>query len=250
MAMDWRSLEVEVVNDVVMGGISRSEVRLEPDGWHFVGDLSLERNGGFASFQSRPKPLGLHDALALRLRVRGDGRSYQITARRADVPLRAGSYRAAFVAPREAAWVEVPLASMTPTSFGAPVRGAPTLDAANDRIDSLGVLLADKQPGAFALHIEAIEVVRGAPKRGDGHADVIAQLVGAVRDGVPRFNTGDVAGCREVYAAALSTVRGHAALTAGERAVVASALAKDGADAAVAWALRDAIDTVLASAPR
>lgn len=251
LAMDLRALELEVVNDTVMGGVSTSAVRVVDDGWHFVGELSLERNGGFASFQSRPKPLGLDDARALRLHVRGDGRTYQLTARRDDVPLRAGSYRAAFTAPPQGAWIEVPLASMTPSSFGRPVLGAPTLDAAPGRIVSLGVLLGDKQPGPFSLHIDAIEVVRRAAGRAEGHAAVVQTLAAAIRDGVPLFNAGDVEGCRSAYAAALGSVRDHASLTEGERAVIQAALAADNPaqPAASAWALRHAMDTVLASAP-
>lgn len=243
--LDW-----SVVNDTVMGGISRSTVTAG-ETVAFQGELSLEQNGGFASARAPLPPGGLPGVRALKLSLRGDGRVYDVTLRRSDVPLRAGSYRVQVQtqanAPTE---VTLPLADFRPTAFGRPVPGAPALDTDLARIDTLGVLLADKQPGPFSLEILSVETVPGAASRGPGHAAAIAQLQAAVAQGVPRFNRGDAAGCAAIYAQALESLREDPALTAGERQIIEEALeaARDLDPVGAAWALRGAIDTVLASA--
>ena len=91
----------------------------------FGGVLSLERNGGFASIRARTPPGFFHDAAALRLVLQGDGRTYDLTLRRADVPLRAGSYRVRVATEKGPTEVTLPLHAFRPTSFGRPVPGAP-----------------------------------------------------------------------------------------------------------------------------
>jgi len=49
-----------IVNDGVMGGVSQSGLRHDPQGMIFEGQVSLENNGGFASMRS---PLGLKGRL-------------------------------------------------------------------------------------------------------------------------------------------------------------------------------------------
>jgi hypothetical protein len=58
-----RTLQWATVDDRVMGGISRSELRSAPTGHAvFEGEVSLERNGGFASVRSSPGERGLPGA--------------------------------------------------------------------------------------------------------------------------------------------------------------------------------------------
>ncbi|MDP1650111.1 MAG: CIA30 family protein [Rubrivivax sp.] len=53
-ANDWAAID-----DRVMGGISRSRLRHDPKGHAvFEGEVSLERNGGFASVRSSPGERG------------------------------------------------------------------------------------------------------------------------------------------------------------------------------------------------
>lgn len=245
--LDWR-----VVNDTVMGGVSRSTVTMKPT-MRFTGALSLEQNGGFVSVRTRPAALPLGDARALRVTLRGDGRVYDLTLRRADVPLRAGSYRVQIPTRAEATTVEVPLSDFRPTSFGRPVPGAPALDAGLDRVVSIGFLLADGRPGPFELEVLAIEAVPGAQPRGPGHAALAKAFSAAVAEGVPAFNAGEHQRCRVVYATALEAALAEPGpLTAGERSIIEQALADARAqgDTPAAWTLRHAIDSVMRSAPR
>lgn len=245
--LDWR-----VVNDGVMGGVSTGQVTVEDGAVTFVGELSLDNNGGFASIRTAPRSLQLGQATALQVTVLGDGRTWDLTLRRGDVPIRAGSYRVAVTTDTEPVTVEVPLAAFRPTSFGRPVAGAPALDAAAERVDSIGFLLADKQPGPFRLAVLAVVPVGEAEARGPGHDQVRAALAEALSVGVPAFNRGDAGGCRDAYEAALKGIVDQVALTAGEREIVRGALARGRTQAAreAAWTYRYAIDTVLAGAER
>jgi len=70
------------VDDVVMGGVSSSRVRLDPEGFAvFEGTLSLENNGGFCALRSgvlTERPLAADSFL---LDVRGDGKRYKFNVR-------------------------------------------------------------------------------------------------------------------------------------------------------------------------
>ena len=243
--LDWA-----VVNDTVMGGVSSSTVEVQ-ETLRFEGELSLESNGGFASIRSAGSALSLEGAAALRLELRGDGRTYDLTLRRDDVPLRAGSYRVQVPTSGQIEVVEVPLSAFRPTSFGRPVAGAPALDAAPERVSSVGLLLADGRPGPFSVELRSLDVVGGATPRDASHAAAVAALRKAVTLGVAAFNAGDAGACRDLYASALQGVRASAGLTAGERSIVEEALAaaRQQPPREAAWTLRHAIDTVLASAP-
>ena len=70
------------VDDRVMGGASRSRLRYDPAGHAvFEGEVSLERNGGFASVRSAPGPLGRAGAEALVVELRGQGPRYKVNLR-------------------------------------------------------------------------------------------------------------------------------------------------------------------------
>ncbi|MCK7593624.1 CIA30 family protein [Pseudomarimonas salicorniae] len=148
---DWA-----VVNDGVMGGLSRSAVA-ERDGLlQFRGVLSLENNGGFASIRSRGLAgLDLAGSGALQLRVRGDGRRYQLRAYgSARYRGREVAYVAEFDAPADV-WheVSIDIGSMQPRFRGMALEG-PALEASD--INGLGLLIADKLEGPFALEVDWI----------------------------------------------------------------------------------------------
>ena len=145
------------VNDGVMGGQSRGMPRVENGELVFCGELSLANSGGFASVRSVGRDFDLSDASVVVLRVRGDGRSYQLRLA-TDTRYRGVSisYGAEFQT-TAGEWTEsrLPLASLTPTVRGAHLRGPP-LDSSNVR--EIGLLIADKREGAFALKVDWIAV--------------------------------------------------------------------------------------------
>lgn len=148
-----------IVNDDVMGGVSTGEAHLTDDSCLlFSGSLSLEYNGGFASVRTRPQNYGTGGYSGIRVRVKGDGRTYQFRLRK-DRNLDGVAFKQEFET-SEDEWIEVelPFASFVPTFRGRTLTDVAPLDPADIR--QLGVLLADKKAGPFNLLIDRIESYR------------------------------------------------------------------------------------------
>ena len=149
----------EVVNDDVMGGVSTSQFQVQTNGCAvFSGTVRLENNGGFASVRSAPVRENLTGLMAFVLRVRGDGRSYKCTVRTGagfDTPL----YQCSFTTKR-AQWEEHRLAfsDFVPTFRGRVLTDVPPLNPA--KVNSVGLLISDKQAGPFRLEIDWIKASR------------------------------------------------------------------------------------------
>lgn len=151
----------QIVNDDVMGGVSRSRFTVATNGLaRFAGELSLERNGGFASVRSLPAARDLTGCEAFVIRVRGDGRSYKFNAR-TDSGFDSVPYQATFTT-KAGEWAEhrIAFAGLTPTFRGRVLANAPKFDPA--KFQSAGFLISDKQAGPFALEIEWIKAVSTA----------------------------------------------------------------------------------------
>jgi NADH dehydrogenase [ubiquinone] 1 alpha subcomplex assembly factor 1 len=145
------------IDDAVMGGISASRLRHDSAGHAvFEGVVSLDNNGGFASVRSRPGELGAPGAVSYVLDVRGDGKRYKLNLRTDDA-FDGVNYQAAFEAPRDQ-WttVRLPVAEFRPTLRGGVVATAPPLDPA--RVRQVGLMIADRQAGAFRLAVRSIGV--------------------------------------------------------------------------------------------
>ncbi|AFZ36382.1 NADH:ubiquinone oxidoreductase complex I intermediate-associated protein 30 [Stanieria cyanosphaera PCC 7437] len=71
------------VDDVVMGGVSQSNLRLNSNRAIFSGVVSTDNNGGFASVRTRNfnPPFDLSDYEGIELRVTGDGKRYKFITR-------------------------------------------------------------------------------------------------------------------------------------------------------------------------
>lgn len=148
------------IDDRVMGGLSRSRLRHDPAGHAvFEGTVSLERNGGFASVRSTAGPRGLAGAAACLVELRGPARGYKLRLLTDDA-FDGQSHQAGFV-PAAEAWhtLRLPLAAFRPSLRGREVPGAPALDPA--RIRQVGLMTADRQPGAFALEVRWIGLEPG-----------------------------------------------------------------------------------------
>jgi uncharacterized surface protein with fasciclin (FAS1) repeats len=156
------SLRWQTVNDNVMGGRSQGGPRITEDQTLvFAGRTSLQNNGGFSSIRSRRRGLNLGKADGIRLRVRGDGRSYKLTARMSGMS-RWVSYWADFET-RDGEWIDVriPFADMIPTSYGRRLPG-PKLRPA--KIESIGFMVYDKKAGDFQLEVQEVYAFDGAPE--------------------------------------------------------------------------------------
>lgn len=148
------------VNDGVMGGRSSSALHGEGGSAVFEGNLSLENNGGFASVRTEVPVGTLAGFSRLLIRVRGDGKRYQMRLRMSTA-FDGIAYAAAFETTANE-WIvaELPLSSFQPSFRGYRPQNAEPLDSA--RIRQIGIMLADKQEGPFRLEIEWIGAGRGA----------------------------------------------------------------------------------------
>ena len=74
--IDFDNKEVKnwnIVNDGVMGGLSKGRVEAIPEGFHFYGNVSLENNGGFTSFQSPNRDYALKGYEWVEIRYKSKG---------------------------------------------------------------------------------------------------------------------------------------------------------------------------------
>ena len=144
------------VNDGVMGGVSNGTLTVTEQGTgRFAGEVSLENGGGFASVRTMLPEPELEGAQGIVLKVRGDGRRYRLRLR-TDAAFDGVAYQASFATEPDA-WREValPLADFRPVFRGRPAPDAPPLRPADVR--QLGLMIADKQAGPFALEIAWIK---------------------------------------------------------------------------------------------
>ncbi len=146
----WRA-----VNDGVMGGISTGAMSVHEHGLLFAGELSLENNGGFASVR-RLLDEDLAATAGVRLKLRGDGRTYQFRVR-LDDRWDGVAWRAEFATDGSWQILQIPFEAFEPVFRGRRVTGAGPVVAA--RIGQIGFMIADKSEGPFTLEIAEIEFV-------------------------------------------------------------------------------------------
>ena len=146
-----------VVNDNVMGGISRSRVSINPDGYMlFNGNVSLEYGGGFASVRSSYENWEIGNFDGFVIKVLGDGKSYQFRCRMGN-NFNGVAYRHYFQTNNEN-WQEIrlPFSKFVPTYRGRILSDVTPLDP--KEIRNLGLMISDKQSGNFNLKIAWIGV--------------------------------------------------------------------------------------------
>jgi len=163
MVLDFSRVEDRdswsIVNDGVMGGISRSEIIFTENGTAvFQGTVSLENNGGFASTRTGPRSYRLGDYSGLLLKVRGDGNDYQLRLR-VDDRFDGISYRYRFsTQPGKTETIRAPFTGFEPVFRGRVLDNAEPLSS--DAIQQIGFLIADNQPGTFKIEVDWIKAFK------------------------------------------------------------------------------------------
>ena len=146
-----------VVDDGVMGGRSKGAVAVEGGALVFTG-TTVTRGGGFTSVRA-PKRVDLSAYGAVELRVRGDGRTYEVElddgTRRFGRPV---SRRAAFATTPEWQAVRVGFGELQTSVFGRPVAAAPLDPSA---VREVGLYILDGQDGPLRLEVDWIRAVEG-----------------------------------------------------------------------------------------
>ncbi|MBM3962213.1 MAG: hypothetical protein FJ306_09990, partial [Planctomycetes bacterium] len=171
------------VLDGVMGGLSTGKVsQPQPGVLRFTGELSLENNGGFSQMRTAVREGACAGARGFVLEVKGDGRTYTFDVRASNARVMAGSFQQKFdTTAGEWTRIELPLERFRLYSFGRELRDAAPLDAA--KVESVGVTLADKKAGAFALDVRSIATYGAtAPAAsGDGGLAAVAGRAGLTK---------------------------------------------------------------------
>jgi hypothetical protein len=98
--------------------------------------------------------LGAPNTVAFLIEAQGDGKRYKLNLRTNDA-FEGVNYQSSFEAPAGRwSWVRLPLTAFVPTFRGRRVSDAPKLDPA--RVRQIGLMIADRQAGPFALAVRSI----------------------------------------------------------------------------------------------
>jgi len=144
---EWR-----IVNDGVMGGISKSSLLLSDSGHgQFSGQVSLANNGGFASIQLNKTIKLMDENKFIVLRLKGDAKAYEFRLK--GRISQSESYVHQFNTTGEWENIKLPLSDFYPQYFGRKLN-RPNFNFKS--IEQLSFLIANKQEEDFKLLIDWI----------------------------------------------------------------------------------------------
>jgi len=165
-------LEWGPLDDVVMGGVSKSSFTVVGDFGRFEGSISTVNNGGFAGCRSRnlSPPLQLAQFNGLRLLTRGDGKRYKLIVRDSyawNGIAWACSFDTTGSEDQSFAEVSVPWSSFVPTLFAKRVPGVvlnpdsiTTVQLTLSKFEYDNQLNPAFSPGPFRLDVQSIEAYK------------------------------------------------------------------------------------------
>jgi hypothetical protein len=146
------SKEWRIVNDGVMGGISKSSLVVTDAGHgQFSGHVSLANNGGFASIQLNTSIKLAEEQKFIVLRVKGDGKRYEFRLT-GDI-LQYESYVHPFATSGEWESIRLPIIEFYPQFRGRKLN-IPNFNFKS--IEQLSFLISNKQEEDFELLIDWI----------------------------------------------------------------------------------------------
>jgi uncharacterized protein YbjT (DUF2867 family) len=182
------------LDDVVMGGVSASNMQFVDNTALFAGNVSTANSGGFASVRTKnfDPPFNLLGYEGVELRVRGDGQRYKLFLR-TDGKWDGIGYGYSFDTVANT-WIDIriPFADLIPVFRAKVVNDAPVIDAS--RVCSLQLMLSKFEydgalnpqfsPGGFSLQVESIKAYGGVtlPKF------ILVSSAGVTRPGRPGIN--------------------------------------------------------------
>jgi len=141
-----------IVNDGVMGGISKSSLVLTNAGHgRFAGHVSMANNGGFASIQLNTTIKLVEEKKFIVLRIKGDGKRYEFRLK-GDIS-QSQSYVQQFATSGEWENIKLEISKFYPQYRGRKLN-IPNFNFKN--IEELSFLIANKQEEDFELLIDWI----------------------------------------------------------------------------------------------
>ena len=143
-----------VVDDVVMGGRSTGNFKLNKDGnGVFYGNVSLDNNGGFSSLRHGFNKLNIEKFKTLVLKIKGDGKNYQFRIKHKSSDY--ASYITSFSSSGEWQELEIPINSMYPSFRG---RKLDEPNFSHESVEEITFLIANKKNEDFMLIIDKISI--------------------------------------------------------------------------------------------
>lgn len=141
-----------VLNDGVMGGLSKSTISINTEGIAlFKGYVTTENNGGFASVRYAFKTKEVSPFTHVVLRVRGDGKTYQFRIKQKQEQRH--SYVATFSTSGNWETITLPLADFYP-SFRGKKLDIPNYTATT--MEEIAFLIGNKTKEIFHLEVKSI----------------------------------------------------------------------------------------------
>jgi len=141
-----------VVDDRVMGGISRGTLSINDQGHAvFKGKVSLDNNGGFSSIRFNAPLTKMDKYSSIVLRVKGDSKSYQLRIKSSFRDRQ--SYITNFETTGEWETIEIQLSDLYP-SFRGRKLNMPNYDG--KLMNELTFLIGNKKVETFQLEIDYI----------------------------------------------------------------------------------------------
>lgn len=203
LIFDFTNPSIELKNiwgaldDVVMGGVSASNILLVENTALFTGNVSTANSGGFASVRTKNfhPPFNLSGYEGVELRIKGDGQRYKIFLR-TDTQWDSLGYSYSFDTVADT-WinVRVPFIDLTPVFRAKSVPNAPPIDTS--KINSLQLMLSKFEydgalnpnfsPGNFALQLASIKAYGGS----NTPQFILVSSAGVTRPGRPGINLED-----------------------------------------------------------
>jgi len=160
------------VDDVVMGGVSESDIRLVDGTALFAGNVSTANSGGFTSVRTRnfEPPFNLVGYEGVELRVKGDGKRYKFLIR-TETKWDGVAYSYSFDTVSNS-WISIriPFTELVPVFRAKTLKDFPAIDSSKiysfqlmlSKFEYDGELNPKFSPGGFALQVESIKAYSGA----------------------------------------------------------------------------------------
>lgn len=142
-----------VVNDGVMGGLSKGELVLTNKTLKFKGNISFKNNGGFASFRNRYGLYNLKDASTVEIKYRSAGQIMALSLEPNDM-FYEPTYRI-YLENTYLAWktVDIDINQFIECVLGEPTGNKITPDILL-KIKRIGFITAGKKEGNFEIEIK------------------------------------------------------------------------------------------------
>ncbi len=143
-----------VVDDGVMGGLSKGSIRLNDQGHGvFIGYVTTENNGGFSSIRYNFKEKDVSEFTHVILKIKGDGKEYQFRIKKSRYDRE--SYINSFKTSGEWETIKIPLKDLYP-SFRGYKLSKPNFDGIS--MEEIAILIANKRKEDFKLEIDSISL--------------------------------------------------------------------------------------------